>query len=641
MRWLAFVGLLAAVAPGPRVQTSHQVMFGAVSGLVLDATTHRPIEGVNVQLGPPPSTGQRLTNVLTDERGRFVFVGVPPGAYFINATKSGYEDGHYGPGVNGALGGILLLAEGEWFGSANVQMARLAALGGRIVNERAEPVSGAYVRALTRVVVGGAARLVAGPVVVTDDLGEYRIAGLRSGSYAVMVPSVQQSVPTTMGVSDLAGLTADPSRALAGGSASARTRRATGTLLEGSTQLILGAYTAPPPSDSKSPQVYPIVFYPGVLSVTEAIFVDLKAGDERSDLNFALQPVPTVRVSGRVEDPSGATSGMVLRLVPAGLEDLGDGSESATTAVRSDGAFTFLRVPSGQYTLMAPGSTFEFMLRPAAVSLRYATLPATPGLGGRGASGALVSGVPGIGYNSHVSTTIGNRHAGYARAALTVGIEGIENLVVPLVATAVIHGRIMQTDPAKPLGIATVELAAADGDPTLGAHVCGVTRTARDVFECQVVVPGAYVLRLPNFTIDSIEIDGHDYSRRPIGVASGQDLAVTVRASRGSKLSGVIRDAHGTAVPLAAAIAFPTDRLLWTDYGFVPTWIRPSVGTSNGTYQITSIRTGEYYVVGVNPRDINAWTNPAFLAAVSPIAARVTLNSGDAKVIDPPLVNQK
>ena len=53
---------------------------GAVSGVVLDATTHQPIEGVNIQLGPPPQApATRLPNTFTDERGRFVFTSVGPG----------------------------------------------------------------------------------------------------------------------------------------------------------------------------------------------------------------------------------------------------------------------------------------------------------------------------------------------------------------------------------------------------------------------------------------------------------------------------------------------------------------------------------------------------------------------------------
>src|SRR5690349_11304912 len=67
---------------------------GAISGVVTDATTKKPIAGVTVYLGPPNRgpVGQPVQQV-SDAQGRFVFRDLPPSdAYFINATKPGYFD---------------------------------------------------------------------------------------------------------------------------------------------------------------------------------------------------------------------------------------------------------------------------------------------------------------------------------------------------------------------------------------------------------------------------------------------------------------------------------------------------------------------------------------------------------------------
>ena len=107
---LACAGLAHTTAsiqgpPSPQARPALSPGTGAVSGVITDATTHQPIEGVNIQLGPPPSRVGRMANEFTDERGRFAFIDVSPGTYFINAIKAGYGDGHFAAGVLGAGGG--------------------------------------------------------------------------------------------------------------------------------------------------------------------------------------------------------------------------------------------------------------------------------------------------------------------------------------------------------------------------------------------------------------------------------------------------------------------------------------------------------------------------------------------------------
>jgi hypothetical protein len=48
-----------------------------------------------------------------------------------------------------------------------------------------------------------------------------------------------------------------------------------------------------------------------------------------------------VKITGVVEGPAESVSGLVLRLLPVGSENLGLGNEAATTLVEPSGAFTF------------------------------------------------------------------------------------------------------------------------------------------------------------------------------------------------------------------------------------------------------------------------------------------------------------
>src|SRR6185295_5538403 len=96
---------------------------------------------------------------------------------------------------------------------------------------------------------------------------------------------------------------------------------------------------------------YPAAFYPGATKPADAAPIELKASEDRSGIDFQLQPVRTARVSGAVQGPADAIGNLLLRLIPLGAEELGQGSEAATTVTLADGRFTFFDVPAGSYVL--------------------------------------------------------------------------------------------------------------------------------------------------------------------------------------------------------------------------------------------------------------------------------------------------
>src|SRR5262249_15242028 len=136
---------------------------------------------------------------LTDALGRFVFLELPGlKGYTLTATRLGFVDASYGQTTSSGPVGAIDLKDGQWFSRANMSMFKPGAIGGRVLDERGDPVVGIYVGVLGQQLVSGTMRLLAGPGAKTDDRGEYRIAGLMPGRYLVAVPSVQYTVPSDM-----------------------------------------------------------------------------------------------------------------------------------------------------------------------------------------------------------------------------------------------------------------------------------------------------------------------------------------------------------------------------------------------------------------------------------------------------------
>ena len=350
---LVVLGLVAGrVAARQQVPPPAAPTTGAISGVVMDGATGKPIGGATVSFWSLDSHDPRSypQSMLTDPKGRFVFLHLPrTDGCNVVASKSGYADGGLDPEFFTAA---MALKEGEWVPNVTLTLWRNGGISGRVVDESNEPVVGIPVRALRVILAAGVPHVAAGPIGTTDDRGMYRIASLRPGKYLVMVPSVQSSAPASTSARTLAGRRTDAApdqRPLINGVG----------LNMGGDRLVIGNYVTPPPATDRL-MAYPTVFYPDARVLTSATPIDLAPGQEKGGVDFALQPVPAVRVSGTVISAGALDPNFVLRLLPRGSENLGVGSEQATALVSASGAFTFLGVPSGSYTIDAGLNVTQF-----------------------------------------------------------------------------------------------------------------------------------------------------------------------------------------------------------------------------------------------------------------------------------------
>ncbi len=607
---------------------------GIVSGVVVDASTDQPVSGavVSLALAGTRFIGQQSRQV-TDSRGRFVFIQVPAADRLrLAASRPGYMPGGYDSdeGVGARLGETVL-AEGQWLSDVRIELSKLGSISGTVFDEAGEPVVGVYVRALAVIRLAGRERLAAGPVARTDDRGEYRLADIMPGRYRVVVPSVQATVPAT---STSAEVTGRPS-----------TQNSRGPLNHilnaGQARVVVGPYPIPPPPVDGRARAYPMTFHPGVASLGEATTLELALGERRTGANIRLLPLPVVELSGRVEGPPEAWSGLNLRLLSAGLEELGLGSEAATALVGSDGAFWFANVTPGTYVIEAPTAVFEY--RYSQLTPFGPMIGRPPGVSGTGSySNNATSGTPGT---SYTRTTLGGERSMSGRMTVTVGETNLTGLVLTLRPTARVTGRVeFELDPnqEKPAQLPGVQVRAepADGSAWLGLPRVSADRNDPNrSFALEGLLPGRYLLRSgvgTSWIVKRIVHDGRDYTDAPVDASAAstfEGVVITV-TNRVARLDGSVRNGQGGPATGARVVLFPTDRTLWSLAGMSPPRVRSAITNNLGGFQVRGLPAGAYYVVALADARRMDWRDPAFFERAVAWAESIGLDWGESVTRD-------
>lgn len=643
---LLLVLLLASLLP-PTLATQQkpEPPAGVITGVVVDGTTGEAIPEAVVFLEASPARPiGAQTRQLTDDRGRFAFVQLPGDTnYTISATRFGYLEGGYGRDAmpTDPLRSIPLKAS-EWIPNIKVAIWKPGAISGAVRDEAGEPAVGVVVRVLKRVRIQGRDEFVAGPVARTDDRGRYRLHTLPPGRYVVQIPSVQASVPTSAKVGD-----ADERLALR-----PRPPIATEVLdlldVDQAHRLAIGRYAVPPPPANGRHFSYPVIFHPAATSVAEATTIELKFGDDRQNVDLTLTPVQSVRVSGVVDGPPESFRSLTLRLLPAGLENLGFGSEAATALVASDGRFTFLNVPTGQYTVDAPAQISELSITPAQIGPRRA-LPGPPTSPVTGASIQPTELLPGVTLTHFFSMSANAPYTG--RATVSVGNADVNGVVVRMRAFGSIAGRVLidprsaaSTDAATP-SRAALELDPAGGETALSGagRALRADRVVPGDFSILRIIPGQYWVHVQQngihrseWQVQSVSWNGRDYTNTPLEVGAGDaiDGVVVTVTTAIPDLRGTVRDSDDLKADATMVIAFPVDQAQWKNTGLDPARMKTVSVSSTRAFALTTLPAGEYFVAAISRSFTDTWREPAFLSRVAQQASRVTLSWGGKSTVD-------
>jgi hypothetical protein len=611
---------------------------GAISGFVVDGSTGAAVSDAIVAVAlrsPTPLPPGYQSRQVTDAKGRFAFLNLPnEGSFQITVIKFGYLDGGYGRDTapNDQLRPIAI-ANGSWVGNLRVPIWRPGVISGTVRDEGGEPQVGVLVRALARIRVAGRDELAAGPLAMTDDFGRYRLSGLLPGRYIIQVPSPQMSMPS-----------------------GTRFGAVTGNAPEGAidvddtARLAIGSYPLPPPRLSGRVMAYGVAFHPAAQGPAQAATIDLQYGDNRQGVDVSLMPVPAFRLSGVVEGPAEALVNLTLRLLPAGMENLGLGAEAATALVGADGAFTFINVPAGSYTLDAPVTFNEFSVSSGATigggtvgSRGGATLPSPPPRMGASRSTQETMAAPGVGLSmSDFRGVFGAKVPNYtARLPVTVGSD-IAGMAVKLRPGVSLRGRIsVEVDPAKPLQKPPTFFAFMDpagGEPGLGQPGARGSIAADTDFEIPGLMAGEYFFRVqPNsgFQVKSILWRGRDYTLTPFDAAANDDLSgvQVVVTNAIPALTGTARGADGTVPEQGIVVVFPADSERWVGTGLWSPRLASTAVQNNGTYRL-EMPAGDYLIAAIARTHTRTWRDPAFLRRLERQATRVTLGWGQTVTRD-------
>ena len=514
-----------------------------IRGRVVTADTGAPVRRAQVRAVSANSRDNRL--VATDEQGNFEFRDLSGGRWDVTTSKAGFVTMRFGQRRPFEAGRPIEIADDQVMERVNLVLPRGAAINGRLLDEFGDPVARARVQALRYQLVQGTRRLTpVGLTAQSDDRGAFRLYGLMPGEYYV--------------------------------------------------SALVRALRVDDPGDTTS---YAPTYYPGTGSVTQAQPVTLGLAAETS-ISFALMPVRTARVSGRVLSSTGGplSNGRVM-LTSANSTGLPPAAFGAGGRVGADGTFTLSNVAPGSYTLMAlsgnqrnAGPDAERGSVPIAVAGEDLT-----GITVVTSRGATLSGTVGGAWGSAVQPEVG----GLQVTAQPVPFDG---------------------------GI-RVRPARVDADGTF---------TLTSLF-------GPSLIRVNGLSqgwmIEAVLVAGSDVTDTPFDFRPNDEInAEIVLTDRITQVSGTVSDRDDTPSSDFTVVVFPEDETKWAPPSRYVKSARPD---QQGLVKILGLPPdNRYLAVAVDYLEEGGASDPEFLYLVKNRATRFSLGEGASATVDLKLVER-
>jgi hypothetical protein len=571
------VSLSYAQQPRERPQAAP---IARISGVVLsDERPAKRLRRARVILTAADGSTERT--VVTFDDGTFAFEGVAPGEYAIRAAKDGYVAMNWGATRPTRSGTIIDVQRGN-AKRLTIRLPRGAVITGTIADAEGEPQPGVRVDIMERRFrrYSGQRDLTSSrPPVTTDDRGMYRVFDLAAGEYVVAArPS-----PMLPQLTEVEVVSAQ------------EVRRALAEVQDMRLQAQPGPPRRAPLSSAAEPRAtlgFAPVFYPGTTVSAHASPVTVRAGEERTGVDFDVRYVPAARVSGTVAMPFGAQGTFVS------LFDQEENIEvhpMTKRPVDAQGRFTLTGVTPGRYTLVAVGTADP-------------RKPEMPDL--------------------------------WAVAQVVVDGQDVTDLAMALQPPLTLTGRLAFVGGTAPplLNSTRIDLPltwSAGGEVRLPFSQVDVDGR----FTIDGLLPGTYRwersdgVRAPirGWWLKSVIVEGRELLDAPIRFEHHSTDAVVTFSDRAGEVSGVVADGRGAPLPRQTVVLFATNKKWWF---FNSRRIAADRTDGRGRFSIRNLPAGEYFAIATDDVEQMEWFDPMLLDELTRAAIRVTLRGDEQKTLN-------
>jgi protocatechuate 3,4-dioxygenase beta subunit len=343
--------------------------------------------------------------------------------------------------------------------------------------------------------------------------------------------------------------------------------------------------------DASGPLEYSPTYYPGTVFPDEAVRVKVDAGQVTPPVEFGLEIVRPARVSGRIVASDGRELLAGAVVMTSARSDRYAAMPITDVTIKPDGTFLFRNVPAGHYVIRARGETDR---------------------GG---------------------------HSLFGRFMLDVQGRDVSNVRVTLSPGAQLSGRVDFEGRTPPTGdaLATIRVQAVATDGvTFGNALSGPIQANGD-FTFPAIMPGDHVLRvrgLPGgWSLLGVFSMGREVTDVPFSLDGGQRVSNirVIVSDVSASISGRVTDADGRPRPDALVVVFPIDPSLWTRFS---RHIRRARPDADGRYRVAGLPAGEYLILATDAVDEADVLGPRLLERLSPHAARLTVTVGARETRD-------
>ena len=359
-----------------------------------------------------------------------------------------------------------------------------------------------------------------------------------------------------------------------------------GDLQEGEYYVRAYVPAAVRPSKGDGTQAYAPTYFPQAARIDEAQPVFVLAGQELFDVNFALATVRRRVVSGTVIDPAG----LPVDRARVHMIMLRGGTFSETARVSANGSFQIRNVMPGDYMLQVgdPGESTRWLS-----AMRHITVD--------------------------------------------------DDMSVELVARrgARLEGRIVrENEDPLPFDPRTIEVGfelRIEGPPgtldlVTGLHRKVVQRDGTFSIESPGGPSFMQISQLPpNWTVKAIHLEGADITDQDTDFGDGALRHVEiVLTDRISGVVGLVTDRNNRIVLNHTVVVFPENTNRWK----APSrFVRTARPRQDGRFEIEDLPPADYFAVAIESLPRNAWSDPAVLERLWPLATRFQLREGEQRTL--------